>query len=534
MGERKGVNKYYPPDYDPSKGGLNKWQGTHALRERASKLHLGILVIRFEMPYNIWCDGCGNHIGTGVRYNAEKKKVGMYYTTPVYEFRMKCHLCDNYFDIRTDPANLDYEIRSGARRQERRWDPSENEQVAPEDKAVGRKMAADAMFRLEKGADDKSKAGALDPVMRDLQDLQESRWEDDFSANQLLRQQFRSKENALKAQERVDAALNINVQLLPPTPEDARQAALLAITMKKPSPDASLAKLKLIDSQSVFAKLKPKRMSRAAKKDIAKQSIESIVAASTSNFDTFRTNDFFDSKQLGSSVVVTKRKTKSLLNKHNSKTSLTNKRIRCHTKGTSLSSNSSGEMDPGDPDKVVLDSCSENGSSSSSGGCSTSEPLTSPYSDRSLTSPGPDEPTLPSSSSAGKGAAGDIPPVGGSLKRLSKSPQKLVTLLPSITFGEGKDVLSFVTPGNVTRSVHDSTVSDVRLSKDHCGERRYIAQENINNNNESTLINNNNDNTSRNSSIDCDDARGSFEEPCPKASGSFLGMLVDYSGSDSE
>lgn len=58
---------------------------------------------RFEMPYNIWCDGCNSHIGMGVRYNAEKKKTGNYYTTPIYTFRMKCHLCDNYFEIQTDP-----------------------------------------------------------------------------------------------------------------------------------------------------------------------------------------------------------------------------------------------------------------------------------------------------------------------------------------------------------------------------------------------------------------------------------------------
>ena len=55
------------------------------------------------MPYNIWCGGCEKHIGMGVRYNAEKTKVGMYYTTPIYKFRMKCHLCDNYFEIQTDP-----------------------------------------------------------------------------------------------------------------------------------------------------------------------------------------------------------------------------------------------------------------------------------------------------------------------------------------------------------------------------------------------------------------------------------------------
>nr|CAI5828402.1 unnamed protein product [Callosobruchus analis] len=111
MGERKGTNKYYPPDYDPRAGGLNKFLGTHALRERARKIHEGIIIIRFEMPYNIWCEGCQNHIGMGVRYNAEKTKVGMYYTTPVYQFKMKCHLCDNHFVIKTDPAKANCDLK---------------------------------------------------------------------------------------------------------------------------------------------------------------------------------------------------------------------------------------------------------------------------------------------------------------------------------------------------------------------------------------------------------------------------------------
>ncbi|CAG5074101.1 Similar to CG15084: Coiled-coil domain-containing protein 130 homolog (Drosophila melanogaster) [Cotesia congregata] len=165
MGERKGTNLYYPPDYDPRMGGLNKFMGTHALRERARKLHMGILIIRFEMPFNIWCNGCNNHIGMGVRYNAEKKKIGMYYSTPLYMFRMKCHLCDNHFEIKTDPANLTYIVETGARRQENRWDPTENEQIVPEEKEVSKRLYDDPMFKLEHSMDDKKKAKSQDTTL---------------------------------------------------------------------------------------------------------------------------------------------------------------------------------------------------------------------------------------------------------------------------------------------------------------------------------------------------------------------------------
>jgi hypothetical protein len=39
----------------------------------------------------------------GVRYNAEKKKIGAYFSTPILSFRCKCHLCDGWFEIQTDP-----------------------------------------------------------------------------------------------------------------------------------------------------------------------------------------------------------------------------------------------------------------------------------------------------------------------------------------------------------------------------------------------------------------------------------------------
>ena len=42
-------NFYFPPEWDPKKGSMNKQQGQHPLRERAKKIDQGILVIRYDM-----------------------------------------------------------------------------------------------------------------------------------------------------------------------------------------------------------------------------------------------------------------------------------------------------------------------------------------------------------------------------------------------------------------------------------------------------------------------------------------------------
>ncbi|EGI68931.1 PREDICTED: coiled-coil domain-containing protein 130 homolog [Acromyrmex echinatior] len=231
MGERKGTNLYYPPDYDPRAGGLNKFLGTHALRERARKIHMGILIIRFEMPYNIWCNGCGNHIGMGVRYNAEKKKIGMYYSTPLYQFRMKCHLCDNHFEIKTDPANLDYIIVSGARRQENRWDPKQNEQVVPETKEVSCRLYDDAMYKLEHGIEDKKVAKSRNSALEGAIALNENIWKDDYSSNCAVRALFRDRKKELQKKQAEDHALlkktGLDINLVNEHEDDIKLAKLL-------------------------------------------------------------------------------------------------------------------------------------------------------------------------------------------------------------------------------------------------------------------------------------------------------------------
>ncbi|CAL1281462.1 unnamed protein product [Larinioides sclopetarius] len=184
------------------------------------------------MPFNIWCNGCENHIGMGVRYNAEKTKVGMYYTTPIYKFRMKCHLCSNHFEIQTDPANLDYVILDGARRQERRWDPTQNEQVVPEDKEVSKKLMTDSMFCLEHNVNDKVNQKTILPSLRKLEESRE-KWKDDYLLNKTLRQQFREKKKEMACAENKDKQLlkkfSLNIALLPEADEDRKLAGLLKL-----------------------------------------------------------------------------------------------------------------------------------------------------------------------------------------------------------------------------------------------------------------------------------------------------------------
>lgn len=256
MADRKATNKYYPPEWNPSKGSINTFRGSHPLRERARKLDQGILIIRFELPFNIWCDGCNNHVGMGVRYNAEKSKIGKYLSTPVYQFRMKCHLCDNHFIIKTDPQNLDYLVVSGARRQERRWDPAENEQVEV-DKAIKKRISVDPMFKLEHDVIDKSKAVTNKSAIEGLEKFQD-RLKDDYSINCDVRKIFRTEKKQLKDIATRDSkflaksSLPIGLKLAPESASDLKMAKLLTLQSKNSPAQNRLLKRKQIMSQSLF------------------------------------------------------------------------------------------------------------------------------------------------------------------------------------------------------------------------------------------------------------------------------------------
>eukprot|EP01137_Pigoraptor_chileana_P032872 Opistho-2@22966 len=229
MAERRAMQKYYPPDWTPDKGSINTFVGQHPLRDRARKLNQGILIIRFELPFNIWCDGCGNHIGMGVRYNAEKKKAGMYLTTPIWSFRMKCHLCDNWFEIQTDPKNTAYNVVAGARGKNETWEAKDSETIdLKDDDEHKKRLVDDAMYRLEHGENDKKKAQEQKPRLTQLQDIQE-KWKDDYDLNCVLRRKFRQERKEIQRIEeesrRIQEKAAIAIRILPEAKEDIERAA---------------------------------------------------------------------------------------------------------------------------------------------------------------------------------------------------------------------------------------------------------------------------------------------------------------------
>ncbi|KAI9224677.1 hypothetical protein BC828DRAFT_421211 [Blastocladiella britannica] len=191
----QGFNKYFPKDFDPKKHrSVNQHLGVHPLGKRASKLESdGVLVVRFEMPFNIWCGHCAKPIGKGVRYNAQKKAVGKYLSTVIWGFRCKCHLCSGWFEIRTDPKNAEYVCHEGARRKVETYEPEDAGVMKLTNTARDEAEAtnADPLARLDRDARDAAVAQANREEIERLMDVSDARWGDDFSMNQAMRRKFR-------------------------------------------------------------------------------------------------------------------------------------------------------------------------------------------------------------------------------------------------------------------------------------------------------------------------------------------------------
>ncbi|OAA62637.1 DUF455 domain containing protein [Niveomyces insectorum RCEF 264] len=184
-------------------------------------------VVRFEMPFAVWCDGCAARtpqghpvlIAQGVRFNAEKHRRGAYYSTPIWGFRMRHPACGAWLEIRTDPAMTSYVVAEGGRRRREYADDDDDN---------------DGGVQLDPAA--AAAASAAAPAAAD----------DDLRAR-------------LGGLGGGGAAGEEPLPLLPATAEDARHAALIEFGRPTPGVEAILAR-------PLFAEEEEKEETKARKK----------------------------------------------------------------------------------------------------------------------------------------------------------------------------------------------------------------------------------------------------------------------------
>ncbi|KAH6711073.1 CWC16 protein [Leptodontidium sp. MPI-SDFR-AT-0119] len=279
------MGRYVPPDQEGLMSG-NQIHGKHALGGRANKISQGILTVRFEMPYPIWCTTCPKPtiIGQGVRFNAEKKKVGKYFTTPIFSFRMKHVACGGWIEIRTDPKNTAYIVTEGARKRDLGEDKVEEGDVKILTQAEREALRDNAFASLEGKIEDKKRLEYSKKRLEELQDLSEKQWEDPYEQNKRLRNAFRvgrkEREKSAGIAASLQDKMSLGLDLLPENEDDARRARL--IEYGEGDSDGIVDKA---ISKPLFKQDKPKPMSKPTKTKVSKKlKAESLAKQKTAAF----------------------------------------------------------------------------------------------------------------------------------------------------------------------------------------------------------------------------------------------------------
>ncbi|KAL7932683.1 CWC16 protein [Trichoderma chlorosporum] len=229
------MGRYVPPDVEGTTSG-NKLNKKHPLGNRASKLAShGILTVRFEMPFPIWCGHCPKPtiIGQGVRFNAEKKRAGNYLSSPIWSFRFRHASCGGWIEMRTDPKNTAYVVVEGATKRDTgpaaADEGEEGATILTERERE--ELRRNAFASLEKTIADRKQLEVAAERLDDLEDLSRRRWDDPYARNQRLRKAFRvgrkEREKMAAATEDLKERMGLGIELLPEREEDAKRAALV-------------------------------------------------------------------------------------------------------------------------------------------------------------------------------------------------------------------------------------------------------------------------------------------------------------------
>ncbi|KAF9940586.1 hypothetical protein BGZ65_006614 [Modicella reniformis] len=119
MSERKVLNKYFPPDFDPAL--IPRRKQPKDLQHK----------VRLMTPFSMRCNTCGEYIYKGKKFNARKETTDeLYHSIKIYRFYIRCNRCAAEITFKTDPANSDYAAENGAQRNFEPWRDEKGEMAA--------------------------------------------------------------------------------------------------------------------------------------------------------------------------------------------------------------------------------------------------------------------------------------------------------------------------------------------------------------------------------------------------------------------
>lgn len=190
MSERKVLNKYYPPDFDPAK----------IPRMKLAKNRQ--YTVRLMAPFNMRCVTCGEYIYKGKKFNARKEDVEdqTYLGIRIYRFYIKCTRCLQEISFKTDPQNTDYEIEAGATRNFMALKLAE-EQAKKEEDDLREEEANNPMKLLENRTQQSRNEIELLESLEELRDLNRRQQSVDYDT---MLQQFNTAETERERQERLE------------------------------------------------------------------------------------------------------------------------------------------------------------------------------------------------------------------------------------------------------------------------------------------------------------------------------------------
>lgn len=168
MSERKSINKYYPPDYNPIEAENALYKSSKSLKTKNKES----ITIRLMTPFSMRCLKCSEYIAKSRKFNGKKEVLKERYldTIKIYRFAIKCPRCNNMISFRTDPQSSDYVMELGGKRN---YQPTRTAETKVENVSETLERLVGEQKRLEIGNDAEDKMEVLEQRLSKLEKEQE-------------------------------------------------------------------------------------------------------------------------------------------------------------------------------------------------------------------------------------------------------------------------------------------------------------------------------------------------------------------------